>query len=206
MLRPSAKSARIRVADMSSSGGSQIMMRPAGAAARVAASCPSMPGKQIGDRARAGKHTTGPVGDCQVGETGKILPAVPAVQALETVHSQNEHQRRVGKFLPQGLQCVHRIGRPIPVQLPGVHFQAGHAVYRRLQKLQALPSVGAGFLAQSRIGSGQQAHGVQGQSLAYFQGEPQMSAVNGVEGAAEDSDACHSGPGVARWRCSHQRT
>ena len=44
-----------------------------------------------------------------------------------------------------------------------------------------------------------------GEVLAHLEREPKMTAVDRIEGAAEDADACHSGLGACP-RCRHWRT
>lgn len=146
---------------------------------------------QAGERSTLRQRGAGPPGDGEVRELGELPPALPLVEAQESVEPKNEAQGLVRMLAPQLDEGVHGTGGTGAPELARVHRERSDSGDRRAQHLEALRRRRYRGRAQSRSGRRKEQDGVQSEVVSHLRRKMQMATVHRVEGASEDPDGGH---------------
>jgi len=120
-------------------------------------------------------------------EAKNLFGLFPLVEAGDCVVGQNKTQSALSLELTEG---VDRIGGAFSFELDGGDAKMGNSFEGKLQHGETVSATcdrgGAGF--ERRTGSGTKEDFIEMVGLTHFDGEVDVSKVNGIKGAAEKSD------------------
>ncbi len=146
---------------------------------------------QLAEHADVRRFPSRPVSHDDVGIIENFIPAVPGRKSEKRVHTDNQTQRTVRKFLAQRGNRIDRVRRAATAQLAVISRKPVLRGNRNFNETKALLGRCIGNAAVRRIAAWHETHLGKIQRLQHFECGPQVPVVNGIKRATEDADGIH---------------
>ena len=135
-------------------------------------------------------------GHHQMGVIGKLPPAPPGVEHLELIGADQQAKRALSGLRAEGGEGVDGPTEPLAGELAVVHIQSRKPPHRCGQHGQPLVAGRPRRGPVHRNAGRNQRHRIQSDLPTSFLREPQVAVVDGVEGAAQDTERSRSARGL----------
>jgi len=132
-----------------------------------------------------------PVRDNDMGEIKNLIPAMPACQPQECVHTNNQTQRCIRAFFTNLGQRVDCVRRPCTPKFAVVDDEPGLSLRCKSDHLQPHSGRRERLSTMRWITAGHEPDFAEAQRLQHFECRSQVSVMNWIERAAEYPDRVH---------------
>ena len=138
----------------------------------------------------------GPARHGEVDAGGDVFPAVPAREIAELVGTEDEGEGGVGMRSLQGTQGVDGVAGPVALEFDVAAAQPSVTVNGPFEHGPAMGLAGGQSVTLPGLAGGDEPDGVERELALGTQGQFQMGGVNGIEAAAQQTNAPRLGLGL----------